>query len=148
MRISSSSPSLIKGGGTPSFRPHQIAIEGWLRNRNRVSRAFSRKSEGSVGSRFHSCVESQKSLQTSSPYSSARSKNASSVFCPDQLRIIFRFASRCRRKNGSRRSRETRLRESSSPQLPPLIAILTPLTRITKNGEVRRSSNLRTAAEP
>ena len=51
---------------------------------------------------------------------------------PTQLRMMLRPASRLRRKKGSRRSRETRLRKSSMPQLPPRAAMRTPLTRRTR----------------
>jgi hypothetical protein len=40
-----------------------------------------------------------------------------------------------------------RLRESSSPQLPPRQAMRTPLTRNTRCGEARRSVSSRTAAD-
>src|ERR1035437_3716714 len=58
--------------------------------------------------------------------------------------MMFRLASRWRRKKGSRCSRETRLRESSMPQLPPRQAMRTPLTLITRYGEVFVSSSILT----
>ena len=69
------------------------------------------------------------------------------MFWPIQLRTMFMCASRCRRKKGSRRERETRLSMSSMPEAPPRTAMRTPLTRMTSAGCVARSLVSRTAGE-